>query len=390
MESNKDEADKCLNLALKFIQNGNKEKAEKFVNKARKLYPSKKCDDIMEKVNMMSEECGDEADTGAGARTGAPGGTSTRQTYPEPSNDEATTSSAEYTQDQIDAVKRIRKCKNYYEILGVNKTASETELKKAYRKLALAFHPDKNKAPGAGEAFKAIGNAYAVLSNPEKKRQYDLYGSEDAAPRSRRSNGFYEYEDPSHGFQGDMTAEEIFNMFFGGGMPGSSVYVRRGGRWTRHGSHYNHHHGEGQQANHSHYEETQGANLSALFQLIPVLILLLVSLFSSLFVSDPLYSFDLSHKYNVQRTTSNLRVNFFVKDTFHQDFTGSLRRLEKQIEDEYISHLRSRCFQEKSSRENLLWQARYSGSQTLFKKAQKYPTPSCDRLEALYNSAAAA
>ena len=57
-------------------------------------------------------------------------------------------------QEQIDAVKRIRKCKNYYEILGVTKSASETELKKAYRKLALAFHPDKNKAPGAGEAFK--------------------------------------------------------------------------------------------------------------------------------------------------------------------------------------------------------------------------------------------
>ena len=127
------------------------------------------------------------------------------------------------------------------------------------RKLALAFHPDKNKAPGASEAFKAIGNAYAVLSDEGKRRQYDLYGSdEDQAARSsgRRHHrgGFYEYEDPSHGFQvlsccanrvkvniaakifysqGDMTAEEIFNMFFGGGMPGSNVYVRRGGRWHR-------------------------------------------------------------------------------------------------------------------------------------------------------------
>ena len=74
------------------------------------------------------------------------------------------------------------------------------------RKLALAFHPDKNKAPGASEAFKAIGNAYAVLSDEGKRRQYDLYGSdEDQAARSsgRRHHrgGFYEYEDPSHGFQ---------------------------------------------------------------------------------------------------------------------------------------------------------------------------------------------
>jgi preprotein translocase subunit Sec63 len=57
---------------------------------------------------------------------------------------------------------RVRKCHDYYEILGVSKEASETDLKKSYRKLALQFHPDKNKAPGAAEAFKAIGNAFAV------------------------------------------------------------------------------------------------------------------------------------------------------------------------------------------------------------------------------------
>ena len=57
---------------------------------------------------------------------------------------------------------RIRKCQDYYEILGVTKDASEADLKKSYRKMALQFHPDKNNAPGAGEAFKAIGNAFAV------------------------------------------------------------------------------------------------------------------------------------------------------------------------------------------------------------------------------------
>ena len=57
---------------------------------------------------------------------------------------------------------RVRKCKDYYEILGVSKDATDSDLKKSYRKLALQFHPDKNKAPGAGEAFKSIGNAFAV------------------------------------------------------------------------------------------------------------------------------------------------------------------------------------------------------------------------------------
>jgi len=375
MESNKDEADKCLAIAQRYIQQNNKEKAEKFVRKALKLYPSSKSEKLLETVlGMMDDKC-----------NGHAGNNDKQESYPEPNNDEATTSSAEYTQDQIDAVKRIRKCKNYYEILGVNKTASDTELKKAYRKLALAFHPDKNKAPGAGEAFKAIGNAYAVLSNTEKKRQYDLYGDEDATPSrsQQRRDGFYEYEDPSHGFQGDMTAEEIFNMFFGGGMPGSSVYVRRGGRWTRqgggagHSSHDTHHHSH-------HTQDQQQGSVSALFQLLPILFLIVMSLFSSLLVNDPIYTFDQSHKYSVQRTTSNLRISYFVKDSFHQEFHGSLRRLEKQIEDDYLSHLKSRCFQEKSYRENLLWQARYSGNQNHFKKAQNYPTPSCNKLERIY------
>ena len=75
---------------------------------------------------------------------------------------ESSSAGKEYTSEQVEAVKRVRKCQDYYEILGVTKEASESDLKKSYRKLALQFHPDKNHAPGAGEAFKAIGNAFAV------------------------------------------------------------------------------------------------------------------------------------------------------------------------------------------------------------------------------------
>ena len=62
--------------------------------------------------------------------------------------------------------------KTYYQILGVEKSADENVLKKAYRKLALKMHPDKNSAPGAADAFKKLGSAYQTLSDPEKKRQY--------------------------------------------------------------------------------------------------------------------------------------------------------------------------------------------------------------------------
>lgn len=68
--------------------------------------------------------------------------------------------------------------KDYYQTLGVSKTADEKELKKAYRKLALKFHPDKNKDPGAEEKFKEIAEAYEVLSDESKRKIYDQYGEE--------------------------------------------------------------------------------------------------------------------------------------------------------------------------------------------------------------------
>src|SRR3990167_7919451 len=66
--------------------------------------------------------------------------------------------------------------RDYYKILGVSKTASPEELKKAYRKLALSYHPDKNKTKEAEEKFKEINEAYEVLSNPQKKGAYDQFG----------------------------------------------------------------------------------------------------------------------------------------------------------------------------------------------------------------------
>lgn len=91
----------------------------------------------------------------------------------------------------------------YYDILEVKHTATETELKKAYRKLALKYHPDKN--PDEGERFKLISQAYEVLSNSEKRQVYDRYGEDGIKEGGGGGGG---------GMHNPM---DIFNMFFGGG-----------------------------------------------------------------------------------------------------------------------------------------------------------------------------
>src|SRR3989304_7494902 len=86
---------------------------------------------------------------------------------------------------------------NYYEMLGVSKTATDQEIKTAYRKQALKWHPDRNKDPGATAKFKEINKAFEVLSNPQKKQMYDQYG-EDAfkgapgAPGGQAGGQYYQ------------------------------------------------------------------------------------------------------------------------------------------------------------------------------------------------------
>ncbi|RIY34184.1 hypothetical protein CKF54_01770 [Psittacicella hinzii] len=103
----------------------------------------------------------------------------------------------------------------YYDILGINKSASDRDIKKAYRKLSLQYHPDKNSSEEAAEKFKEINAAYEVLSNPEKRELYDSLGHENYI----RSNGqgFGGSGFGGEGFGGFGGFEDIFSTFFNAG-----------------------------------------------------------------------------------------------------------------------------------------------------------------------------
>ena len=115
--------------------------------------------------------------------------------------------------------------KDYYNILGVNKGASDDDIKKAYRKMAMQWHPDKNPDnPQAEAKFKEAAEAYDVLSNPEKKSNYDRFGTADANPFGGGGGN------PFGGFGHGFSMDDIFSQFgdiFGGGQN------RGGGRWAQ-------------------------------------------------------------------------------------------------------------------------------------------------------------
>lgn len=106
--------------------------------------------------------------------------------------------------------------RDYYEVLGVDKNSSASDIKKAYRKLVKKYHPDVNKEADAEEKFKEVQEAYEVLSDDSKRSAYDQFGHAGTAGFNPGSSGGYTDFNGSAPF--DMG--DIFNTFFGGGMPG--------------------------------------------------------------------------------------------------------------------------------------------------------------------------
>ncbi|KAG6891597.1 hypothetical protein C0992_002636 [Termitomyces sp. T32_za158] len=331
MESNKDEASKCLAIARKHFDAGNIPSARKFCQKSISLFETAEASSLLASINV-APEAGSSASTSTSTATeehpSAPGA---KHRHPQSSNGARSNGTAggiggekrEYTAEQHAVVKRVRSCKvtEYYEILAVKKECDEADIKKAYRKLALALHPDKNGAPGADEAFKLVSKAFQVLSDPQKRTIYDRNGDD---PESRfsgmssRSPGFSTSPfGGSGGFDGEISPEELFNMFFGGGgnafgtgFGGGPVFTASFGpggfRTTRMG---------GQ----THRQPGAADQRSLLIQLMPLLILLAFSLLSalpSMFgtapIPDPRFSFQPSARYNLARQTGEIGVKYHV------------------------------------------------------------------------------
>lgn len=365
MEGNRDEADKCIKIATVALEAGDKEKALRFLKKAEKLYPTDAAKALLDGLTKNGSSAGN----GAYCRRPA----EHAQSFEAQPEREGQSESKGFTKDQVEGVQRIKRCKDYYDVLGVGKDASEDELKKAYRKLALKFHPDKNHAPGATDAFKKIGNAYAVLSNADKRRQYDMSGGEEPnSPNHTHGGGF----DFHRGFEADITPEDLFNMFFGGGFPSSSTHTFSNGR-----SSYRHH-----TDGHERTNERGDGGFSMFIQLLPILVLILVSVLSQMMVSPPPYSLYSrpSTGQIIKQRTENLHVDYYVTKEFKSEYKGSaLQQIEKSVEEDYVSNVRNNCWKERQTKTDLLYAAKVYRDDRMRKKAELMTMDNCKELDRL-------
>ncbi|XP_066502584.1 dnaJ homolog subfamily C member 18 [Hoplias malabaricus] len=395
-ETEKEESDRLIEKAKLCLRSGRKEKALQMLYEAQKIYPSTRARVLIDAIVKNGSAAAPETER---TYTPPPGFRNTDEDGPRirhhqqqsaaersegPSDDKKT-----YTEEQRQGVLRIKRCKDFYEILGVPKDASDEDLKKAYRKLALRFHPDKNCAPGATDAFKAIGNAYAVLSNPEKRQQYDQYGEQTAAEPASHSSAqprhTYGHHRTFHrDFEADISPEELFNIFFGGRFPTGNIHV-----YTNRGASYTHVYQPRRRRAYERREEEPEDNRSqntftAFLQLLPVLVLILISVVTQLMATNPPYSlfYKPSMGLVVSRETQHMGVPYYVDKSFEKEYHGTaLNELEKTIESDYIDHLQSSCWKEKQQKSDLANLGQLYRDERLKQKAETMKLDHCEKLQ---------
>jgi len=430
---NKDEAERCRDLGAQALRRGDYDRSVKLLLKSLNLYPLPGVAALLEQAkkaqSRQNNSTGNSSSSGNSGRqedeqqesTAPPSvSRSTSFTDNDGNANRSSNGTRGYTEEQASIVKQVLLAKEqaaghnapkpHYRVLGVPTNASETELKKAYRKLALKLHPDKNSAPGSDEAFKAVGLAYATLSDAEKRTIYDRYGEED--PDNRGGGARYAAGFPRGANGQEMSPEDIFNMFFAGmagpGMgrgagfvgPGFRVYTTGfgPGGFHFHNAAQRQHRGAQQQQ----HQPQDRAGWAQIIQLIPIIALFLMSFLSIPQTQEvgssgnPYFSLTQTPPFVnalYTKTTPVKDIPFFVSDkvlrTIQRD-RYQLTQIERIVERSYENYLQGECYRQrifKSQMENKAKSRKDLSPEDRdreLKRAQEFVLTRCEELMELF------
>ncbi|KAI7906842.1 uncharacterized protein BX663DRAFT_493972 [Cokeromyces recurvatus] len=402
MEINKDEALRCLLIAKNHYGNKNYEAALRLTKKSLKLYPTDEAKEFLAKA--------EKAASSTSSTSSSPKMPSTEE---KPKTKESSSSS-----QQTAEVREILACgTDYYKVLKLDRQCTDVEIKKSYRKLALKFHPDKNKTPGADEAFKLISKAFTVLSDPQKRAIHDAGGGD---PEQRGGggggggfSGFSGYRAQNYGaspFGEEISPEDLFNMFFGGGGINMANLHRQGGGGFSFGGpagfssatfvgpgfrartfnrqrHYQH------QQQHQQQQQ-QRSGWSIFLQILPLLLLFGYTLFSGLLTDEtPIFSFQSTSVYSQPRMTSTHKVPYYVEPNAFRPYLQNhykLSKVEQQVEIDWVRSLQQSCLYERKQQQMKLNNARgafgfVGRDEKRYQEALNMKLTSCEELKKFGN-----
>lgn len=347
MDGNKDEALRCIRIAEEAIASGNKERALKFIKIACRLNRSLEVDELLSACEEIDSKS--PSSSSDGKRAGKVHSVSGSANHVDGLNGERN-----YSIENVQLIRQIKTAKDYYKILGVEKTSSAEEIKRAYKKLSLKVHPDKNKAPGSDEAFKKLSKAFMCLSDDTSRRQYDHTALVDQYEYNQQHN-VRRRRTGRDLFEENFDPDEIFRAFFGQGnmFQTSRAYTYSTG---------------GARSQRRTESDGGGPNLLVLLLMLPFLLIVLLAYMP---FPEPDYSLHKNLSYIIPMATEKHGVEFFVKSSDFDERYPLGSRARSEIESSVIRDYKS-----------MVW--RYCHVELQRRKWNKnLPTPHCEKMNNL-------
>ncbi|KAH7356719.1 hypothetical protein BKA65DRAFT_450478 [Rhexocercosporidium sp. MPI-PUGE-AT-0058] len=358
------------------------------------------------------------AATASGADAKQPNGSARSREHKQGNQDK------EVKEEHRREILRIRKCNPlaFYDILNlesVKTTCTDTDIKKAYRKISLLTHPDKNGHEHADECFKMVSRAFGILGDKEKRAKFDRHGGDPdsrfggGAPQQSPFSGFSRGTPRASGGDGgggggggggsmweeEISPEEMFSRFFGGGGLGGGfgfdngpgfVFNMGGGPGIR-----VHQFGGARPRRRPRDPNAPDAPpasfQSTLMGLLPLLFILILPILSSLFSGEstqgPTMRFDSAvPPHTLHRHTRKWKVDYYLNPSEVEGYTPSqFSKLDQSAEINFVQRLNLECQQEEAARQDLVNQAQgwfYQDGEKMA-QARKMEMKSCRRLDSM-------